>query len=311
VPAVADPAGDPVAPEAAAAPSGSAESSPPPAADAARSLSGRPGGATPQSSGDRGPVRDRSGRATSVRERTAPEEVDRTGPVPAQRNRRGRAVAVVSMVALLGAAAIVLTVILHHPSKRAHLTGTPSKSTGGTTAPARTPSTRASSSLGSPTPDKSDGPSATPGGGTLPADFRRYEDDSGFSIGVPRGWKVSHEDGYVYVRDPRSSRYLLIDQTTHPKSDPLADWRDQDAYRRENDSGYSRIRLESVPDYFKKAADLEFLHSGGGGKTRVLNRNILVNDHRAYALYWSTPAGQWAGSRRYFDVFAASFRPAS
>jgi eukaryotic-like serine/threonine-protein kinase len=246
----------------------------------------------------------------------APGRADRTGPPPGGGNRHGRAVAAVSMVVLLGAAAVVLTVVLHHPSKHAGLTGTPgrstSKSTGGTTAPAKTPSTRASSSVASPTPTKgTTGPSATPGGAALPADFRRYEDESGFSIGVPRGWNVSHDGRYVYVRDPKSSRYLLIDQTTHPKSDPLADWRDQDVYRRENDSGYSRIRLEPVPDYFKKAADLEFLHSTDSGKTHVLNRNILVNDHRAYALYWSTPASQWSAGRRYFEAFAASFRPAS
>ncbi|WP_289849627.1 hypothetical protein [Actinoallomurus purpureus] len=43
----------------------------------------------------------------------------------------------------------------------------------------------------------------------------------------------------------------------------------------------------------------------------MLNRNILVNGHRAYALYRSTPASQWSGGRRYFEVFAMSFGPAS
>ncbi|MCO5984623.1 serine/threonine protein kinase [Actinoallomurus spadix] len=251
------------------------------------------------------PVRERSGDGTLGAE--PPHES--TGARPA--HRRGRAVAVVSIVLLLGAAG-ALTVLLNRSHHHAGLTGTSSgRGTGRSASAPATPSARSSAPASSAKPRDTATGSPSPGGAALPADFRRYEDDSGFSIGVPRGWKVSHDGGYVYVRDPGSSRYLLIDQTTHPKSDPLADWRGQDAYRRRSEDGYSRIRLESVPGYFEKAADLEFLHSSGGEKTRVLNRNILVNGHRAYALYWSVPASRWSRSRRYFDVFAASFRPAS
>ncbi|MEV5703837.1 protein kinase [Actinoallomurus sp. NPDC052274] len=244
---------------------------------------------------------------------TTPPGEDRPAR-PRFAHRRGRAVAAVSILLLLGAAGIL--VVLNQDQHRAGLSGT-SGNTGRSTPPSATPSARSSASASPPgrrdttSPSPSSGGTTSPGGIALPADFRRYEDDSGFSIGVPRGWKVSHDGGYVYVRDPGSSRYLLIDQTTHPKSDPLADWRQQDAYRRGSDDGYTRIKLESVPGYFKKAADLEFLHSSGGERTHVLNRNILVNGHRAYALYWSTPASQWSRSRRYFDVFAGSFRPAS
>ncbi|MEV5750570.1 serine/threonine-protein kinase [Actinoallomurus sp. NPDC052308] len=260
---------------------------------------------------DPAPVRERSEGGTLG---TAPPGEDRPARTrPA--HRRGWAVAVVSIVLLLGAAGI-LAVVLNRDQHRAGLSGA-SGNAGRSTPSSTTPSARSSASASPPgrretaSPAPSSGGTTSPGGIALPADFRRYEDDSGFSIGVPRGWKVSHGGGYVYVRDPGSSRYLLIDQTTHPKSDPLADWRQQDAYRRGSDDGYTRIKLESVPGYFKKAADLEFLHSSGGERTHVLNRNILVNGHRAYALYWSTPASQWSRSRRYFDVFAGSFRPAS
>ncbi|MCO5995250.1 serine/threonine-protein kinase [Actinoallomurus rhizosphaericola] len=261
---------------------------------------------------DAAPVRPRGGTPGAEPPREDTEPPRGTGLLPARpAHRWGRAAAVVSIVLLLGAAG-ALTVLLnrsHHHA--AGLTGTSGKGTGRSASPLTTPSARSSASA---SPSRSRGTTAaspSPGGTALPADFRRYEDDSGFSIGVPRGWKVSHDGGYVYVRDPGSSRYLLIDQTTHPKSDPLADWRQQDAYRRGSDAGYTRIRLESVHGYFEKAADLEFLHTSGGEKTHVLNRNILVNGHRAYALYWSTPASQWSRSRRYFDVFAASFQPAS
>ena len=42
----------------------------------------------------------------------------------------------------------------------------------------------------------------------------------------------------------------------------------------------------------------------------MLNRNILANARHAYALYWSTPASDWNAYYHYFQVFAATFRPA-
>jgi hypothetical protein len=58
------------------------------------------------------------------------------------------------------------------------------------------------------------------------------------------------------------------------------------------------------------AADWEFTWRPGGGTVHVLNRNIRVNDRRAYALYWSVPAGEWSSRRSEFDTIAATFEPA-
>ena len=66
-----------------------------------------------------------------------------------------------------------------------------------------------------------------------------------------------------------------------------------------------------MPDYRPaegwSTADWEFLLGG----THVLDRNIRVSDVRAHAIYWSTPASQWATtqSRRVFQLAAASFVP--
>jgi hypothetical protein len=43
---------------------------------------------------------------------------------------------------------------------------------------------------------------------------------------------------------------------------------------------------------------------------QVLDRNILANAHHAYAPYWSTPQSDWSAYHRYFQAFAAFFRPA-
>jgi hypothetical protein len=148
------------------------------------------------------------------------------------------------------------------------------------------------------------------GPGPLPAGFTWYHDPTGFSIGVPQGWQVSHQGHLVYVRDPGSGRFLIVDQTSHPKPDPLADWRQQEANRRATYPGYRRVRLEAVRyAQAEKAADWEFTYYSGSVLTHVLNRNILASAHHAYALYWSTPASEWQSSFHIFSGFAATFRP--
>ena len=146
----------------------------------------------------------------------------------------------------------------------------------------------------------------------MPAGYHRYQDPTGFSIGVPDGWAVSHRGHYVYITPPSSAMYLLIDQTTRPKPDPLADWQAQEAARRSTYPDYHRIRLQAVSyPQAERAADWEFTFVGSEGPTHVLNRNVLANAQHAYALFWSTPSSQWTSSYHYFAAFAATFQPAS
>lgn len=157
------------------------------------------------------------------------------------------------------------------------------------------------------------GAPANPGGqaGALPAGFVWYHDPTDFSIGMPVGWHISHQGHLVYIQDPTGSRFLIIDQTTHPKPNPLADWQQQEAARISTYPGYHRIRLQAVSyPQAERAADWQFTYEQSGQLTEVLNRNVLVSPQQAYALYWSTPATQWSASYHFFTAFAATFRPA-
>lgn len=146
----------------------------------------------------------------------------------------------------------------------------------------------------------------------MPPGYYRFTNSTGFSIGVPNGWQVSHVGHYVYVRDPANGGiFLLIDQSDTPNPNPLADWQQQEANRESTYPGYHRIRLESV--YYaqaQKAADWEFTYDRDGVLVHVLNRNILANADHAYALYWSTPQSDWDAYYHYFQAFAATFQPA-
>jgi hypothetical protein len=181
--------------------------------------------------------------------------------------------------------------------------------------PAAARTTPTSPAATSPAPHSTTAaPSTSTGPGTgVPSGYYRFTNSTGFSIAVPVGWQISHVGHYVYVTDPANSGiFLLIDQSGQPKSDPLADWQQQAASRSGGYPGYHLIRLQAV-DYpqAEKAADWEFSYTRGGVPVHILNRNVLANAHHAYALYWSTPVNDWTAYYHYFQVFAATFRPAS
>ena len=176
-------------------------------------------------------------------------------------------------------------------------TATPSARTSQPQAPASSPATASGNGAGST---------------SVPAGYHRFTNSTGFSIGVPDGWQVSHQGHYVYLSDPSDSNtYLLIDQSDHPKPDPLADWEQQQANREGSYPGYRLISLRSVSyPQAEKAADWEFTYLRNGVPVHILNRNILANASHAYALYWSTPQSDWTADYHYFQAFAATFRPA-
>ena len=144
----------------------------------------------------------------------------------------------------------------------------------------------------------------------LPDGFHRHQDPTGFSVAVPDGWRVSREGPRVKFDEPDGGRFLIIDQTDDPKPDPVADWEQQEDARASTFPGYRRIRIAAV-DYHDEAADWEFTYAGDGGRIHVVDRGFVTDPDQAYAIYWSTPEDQWEDSRRYFDTFTDTFRPAS
>ena len=197
--------------------------------------------------------------------------------------------------------------------------GTPSAASSGATAaaassasPAPTPASGAASAPASSGSAGGSTSSGSAGYGALPAGYYRFTNSTGFSIGVPDGWPISHVGHYVYITDPANSGiFLLIDQSDTPRPDPLADWRQQAANRASSYPGYHLIRLESVSyPQAEKAADWEFTYVRDGILVHILNRNVLANAHHAYALYWSVPESSWNSYYHVFQAFAATFRPA-
>ena len=169
----------------------------------------------------------------------------------------------------------------------------------------------------SPSPSASSAPAPTTGSsGTgkpvfvLPPGWQMRNDGTGFSVPVPDGWQFGRDsDGRALWRNPSHSLLLLIDQSRHPKSNPVQDWLNNEAARRSGYRNYHRIKIVAV-DYWDKAADWEFTYTNNGTTLHVLNRGFITAPDQAYSIYWSTPAKQWSSDEKQLAVILAGFRPA-
>ena len=163
-----------------------------------------------------------------------------------------------------------------------------------------------------PPASSSPSPSASPSGDgrpALPEGWVDYTDSSGFSVYVPKGWTRSKEGTMVYFRS--KGKIFGVDQTDSPQPDPVADWRKQSRARLANGDfpGYDEVKIESV-DFYRAAADWEFLRDRDGVRKHVNNRGAVISDNKAYGFYWETPESEWAAYRDDLDLIFKSFRPA-
>jgi tRNA A-37 threonylcarbamoyl transferase component Bud32 len=225
---------------------------------------------------------------------------------------RTRALLAASAAVVVVAAVVVGLVLSSHGSAGTHRAAPPA-APHSASASARPSASPSRSSSPSPSASASASASASGGGSVLPAGYYRFTNSTGFSIGVPAGWPISHVGDYVYFRDPSDSGiFLLIDQSDQPQPNALADWKQQAAARQDSYPDYHLLRLQSVSyPQAEQAADWEFTYDRDGVPVHILNRNVLANATHAYALYWSAPDSDWTADYHYFQAFAATFRPAS
>jgi eukaryotic-like serine/threonine-protein kinase len=258
------------------------------------------------------------GQATGPREEAAlpPAAASPAAASPAaaargapRRRRRSALAALAATAAIAVIAAAIAFLAGQPPGHRAASPAGPKVSPGTPAATARS----SASSAGSPTTAPATSGSPAPSGpSAVPAGYYRYTDPTGFSIGVPAGWQISHSGHYVYITDPANGGiFLLIDQSDQPQPNALTDWQQQAAARESSYPDYHLIMLRAVSyPQAEQAADWEFTYDRNGVLVRILNRNVLANARHAYALYWSTPVSDWNAYYRFFQVFAATFRPA-
>jgi hypothetical protein len=136
------------------------------------------------------------------------------------------------------------------------------------------------------------------------------KDRTGFSIPIPNGWRAGHDrDGRPLWSDPDTGTFVLIDQRRDPQPDPVQDWKNNEAARRDGYADYHRIRIKAV-DYWDKAADWEFTYTSDGTPRHVNNRGFITAPDQAYSIYWSTHADKWDQEFQRLQVIFDGFKPA-
>ncbi|WP_324789107.1 serine/threonine-protein kinase [Streptomyces sp. H51] len=138
-----------------------------------------------------------------------------------------------------------------------------------------------------------------------------YHGSQGYSIGLPKGWKYRSTGAAGDRFTGPDGQKLLIAWTSTPKSDPVADWKNQERYMTR--SQYRRIRIEKVDYRGWNAADWEFTYQESGTKYRTIDRGFVVNDHLGYALMYTAKAANWDTGLREdtWKTLAKAFEPKS
>ncbi|MFJ9245921.1 serine/threonine-protein kinase [Streptomyces sp. NPDC101776] len=176
-------------------------------------------------------------------------------------------------------------------------------------------STSASASSGTST---STGTNASGGSGDETDDsaggaavVKTYKGSQGFSIGLPAGWSYQSTDSAGVRLVGPDGQKLLIAWTSTPKSNPVADWKNQEQYMTR--SGYTRIRIAGVDYRGWNTADWEFTYEDGGTKYRTIDRGFVVNSHLGYALMYTAKAANWDSELRKdtWTTLTKTFEPKS
>jgi eukaryotic-like serine/threonine-protein kinase len=146
----------------------------------------------------------------------------------------------------------------------------------------------------------------------VPDGWVAFADPEGaYSIARPPGWEVAlgSRDHTVFIREPGTGTYLLVEWTPDPKPDPVADWEEQSKYFADRHEGYEELRIEPFPYRDYNAAIWEFRYRTGETVLHAANLNIVTGG-RAYALYFQTREERWHASQATFTGFRQAFNPA-
>ncbi|MFI9249154.1 serine/threonine-protein kinase [Streptomyces sp. NPDC053069] len=154
------------------------------------------------------------------------------------------------------------------------------------------------------------GASGAKGGGSAPAVSTR-KSGQGYSIGLPKGWSYTSTDRAGDRYTGPDGQKLLIGWTSEPKSDPVADWKNQEGAMVR--SQYHRIRIEKADYHDWNTADWEFTYVEDGTEYRSIDRGFVVNGRLGYGLMYTAKAANWDSALRKdtWKTLTASFEPKS
>ncbi|MEV8528163.1 serine/threonine-protein kinase [Streptomyces sp. NPDC052000] len=149
------------------------------------------------------------------------------------------------------------------------------------------------------------------GGATGTVATTPYHHSQGFTIGLPAGWSYkSTDDAGARFTGPNGQR-LLIGWTDTPKSDPVADWTDQESSMTR--AGYKRVKIAGVDYRGWPTADWEFTYDDSGPtRYHSVDRGFVVSSKQGYGIMFSAKDQDWAKpeTQQTLAALFATFKPA-
>ncbi|WP_406376857.1 serine/threonine protein kinase [Streptomyces sp. NBC_00647] len=178
------------------------------------------------------------------------------------------------------------------------------------------------SASASSTPSASATPSDGGGQGAVPAGWEQHDDPVGFSISLPKGWKRSvsiDQDGLRQVDySPDKGKHLV-----RVAVDTAPDFRTSYEHMNNLDQRISRHlldykQLSLKEELFRDLPGARWQYTWNAlakdpphyfpGPYRAIDVGYMASDGTEYAIYASSPADDWATTRKRFDWILRGFQ---
>ncbi|MER5931635.1 hypothetical protein [Streptomyces sp. NPDC002054] len=155
----------------------------------------------------------------------------------------------------------------------------------------------------SPSPSPSSSASGGAGG------HRVVTDAEGFTAAVPADWNREETPNGVFYRSPDRTALLQFFPVTEPELSPLDAVKGASAGLRSGTSGYTEIRVGTVPDG-SGAAELvyEYDSAESKGRRRGVERVLLLPGGAKWAVLAAGPAGEWPRTQENLKAALEAFR---
>jgi hypothetical protein len=228
-----------------------------------------------------------------------------------ERGGRGRVVAVVALLAVVGLAVVLLVANLRSGGGGDPSAATQTSGAAGSTRPSETTG-RATSTTGAT--ESSAAPSSAGGGAGLPEGWTAFTNQRGSNrVGVPPGFRARVRDGNnaTVVEEEDDPRRVFTVRSTNP-SNPLPEASRE--YRAAAPGlfpdGFREVRYEEGQTYAGRPGAVVFEYEAVRDGRRVHVSHINVKGRTwGYNVEFIVPADQWDASRDLARQFEQAFQP--
>ncbi|MEV6705626.1 serine/threonine-protein kinase [Micromonospora wenchangensis] len=224
---------------------------------------------------------------------------------PPDHKRRNLLIGALVAVLLVGLAlAVPLLTRSDDPGNGTPQAGDPTSAAASSAAPTSAPAPPPPTSA-APSPTPSATPSTDPN--ALPEGWEMYQGPT-FKVPVPKGWRRSVRSDSVVITEPNGVRELLIQWTSSPLKDAVADWRNKEPARKNIVNNYQYLDITACGGY-RTCADWDWLETRDNTRIHVRNRGFVTATNRGYAIRWEVAAKDWNANLANFALITSRFVP--